>query len=108
MIPEIADFEVRRELLRGDMLRSITQLDQLGRQFSYLPLTTAAMRKAAEFWAQARQQGVPTAPDPHLDCDAILAAQAATIGDPSAIVATTNPIHVSRFVAADNWQNIQP
>jgi predicted nucleic acid-binding protein len=108
VIPEIADYEVRRELLRGGMTRSVVQLDQLAQQFVYLPLTTAAIRKAAEFWAQARQLGMPTAADPHLDCDVILAAQAAAIVDPQAVVATTNAAHISRFVAADHWQNIQP
>lgn len=108
VIPEIADYEVRRELIRGGMLRSVSQLDQLAASFTYLPLTTAAIRKAAEFWAQVRNRGLPTAGDPHLDCDAILAAQAATMNEPTAMVATTNALHISRFFPADHWLNIQP
>jgi predicted nucleic acid-binding protein len=108
VIPEIADYEVRRELLRGKMSRSVAQLDQLAAQLTYLPLTTAAVRRAAEFWAQARQQGMPTASDPHLDCDVILAAQAADLVNPNVIVATTNAAHIGRYVSADHWHSIQP
>jgi len=108
IVPEIADYEVRRELIRGGMLQSISQLDQLAKQLEYLPLTTAAMRRAAEFWAQARNQGQPTAADQRLDADAILAAPAVTLAPANVIVATSNVAHLARFVAADQWQNITP
>jgi hypothetical protein len=68
------------------------------------------MREAARCWAQARQQGQPTADDRTIDGDMILAGQALALG-PSAgevIVATTNVRHLARFVAADLWQNILP
>jgi predicted nucleic acid-binding protein len=108
IIPEIADYEVRRELLRANKTRGITRLDNLARSIEYLPLTTAAMRKAAELWSQARQQGQPTAGDKTIDGDMILVAQAITLGIPDVIVATTNLGHLSRFIAADLWQNIDP
>ena len=108
IVPEIADYEVRRELIRGKKLRGLRQLDQLGGMLDYLPLTTAAMRKAAEFWAQARQQGRPTAANQALDADVILAGQAAMLIPPNVIVATTNPGHISRFVSAARWQDINP
>ena len=73
----------------------------------YLPITTAAMRQAALFWAQARQQGQPTAGDKTIDGDIILVAQAATLDVPDVVVATTNVGHLSRFVSADLWQNIK-
>ncbi len=106
VIPEIADYELRRELLRAQKTRGLIRLDNLSFLFDYLPLSTAAMRQAARFWAQARQQGQPTASDNTIDCDMILAAQAVTLGDPNVIVATTNVKHLSRFVPADLWQNI--
>jgi hypothetical protein len=81
-------------------------LDALAGQVEYLPLTTAAMRQAAVFWAQARQQGQPTAGDKTLDGDMILAAQAATLGISDVVIATTNVGHLSRFVPAELWQNI--
>lgn len=108
LIPEIADYEVRRELIRAQRIQSLLRLDTLAQLFQYLPVSWNAWRKAAEFWAAARNQGQPTAGDPKLDCDAILAAQAATLNDPNAIIATTNVAHLSRFVPAADWQTIAP
>jgi hypothetical protein len=65
---------------------------------------------AAELWATARQQGRPTADAKDLDIDVILAAQALSFGPaPSdVVVATSNPKHLSQFVAAQNWNEILP
>ena len=106
MVPEIADYEVRRELLRARRTAGIARLDALITQVEYLAITTSAMRQAATFWAEARQQGRPTAADPALDGDVILAAQAATLGQVDVIVATTNARHLSRFVPAELWSDI--
>lgn len=106
IVPEIADYELRRELLRANKLSGLTNLESLIAQTKYLPISTTAMRQAAQFWAQARQQGQPTAGDRNIDADAILAAQAATLGEPDFIVATTNVRHLTRFVPADLWLNI--
>jgi predicted nucleic acid-binding protein len=107
VVPEITDYELRRELLRMAHGASIRRLDALAQATEYLPLTTAAMRKAAELWALARQQGQPTAGDNTIDADMILAAQALTLGGP-VVVATTNIGHLARFVSAEHWQNIHP
>ncbi|MFM9964078.1 MAG: PIN domain-containing protein [Planctomycetaceae bacterium] len=106
LVPEIADYEVRRELLRAKKERGIAKLDALVSSLVYLPLTTAAVRKAAECWAEARQQGRQTASDQSLDADVLLAGQALTLGD-EVIIATTNVGHLSRFVAAEEWHNIR-
>jgi predicted nucleic acid-binding protein len=74
-IPEIIDYEVRRELIRANRLASIRQLDQLLDLALYLPITTEAMRRSARLWAVARQTGQPTAHPQALDGDVILAAQ---------------------------------
>ena len=52
-----ADYEVRRELLRARKAEGLARLDALEEALEYLPLTSAAMRRAAELWAEARQQG---------------------------------------------------
>ena len=75
-------------------------------QVEFLPIRTPAMRRAAAFWAEARREGRPTAPDPALDGDVILAAQAATLDRAGVIVATTNPRHLARYVAAELWTEI--
>lgn len=106
IIPEIADYEVRRELLRANKTKGIARLDDLAKFLEYLPISTNVMRQAAQLWAQARQQGQPTASDKTIDGDMILVAQAMTIAIPDVVIATTNVGHLSRFVAAKLWQNI--
>ena len=107
-IPEIADYELRRELIRARKKPGIARLDALEASLEYLPLTTAAMRRAAELWAEVRQQGVPTADPKALDGDVILAAQALSTGLPSTdiVVATTNVGHLARLIPAALWQEI--
>lgn len=108
VLPEITDYEVRRELLRLQRPQSIQRLDYLAATLDYLPLTTAAMRQAAVLWAAARHQGQPMAGDDTIDCDMILLAQAQTMGVAQVIIATTNVGHLQRFLSADLWQNIVP
>lgn len=110
IIPEIVDYEVRRELLRSRKAASVVELDNLKADLTYLPLTTSALLKAASLWAQTRQQGKPTSHDENIDVDVILAAQALTSGVPLAdlVVATVNLRHISLFVTADLWTNIKP
>ena len=107
IVAEIADYEVRRSLIRRGSTRAISILDDLGLKLGYLPLTTVALRRAAELWAAARIAGQQTAPDLALDCDVILAAQALTLGEP-VIVATANTSHLSRYVPAAFWKSIAP
>ncbi len=87
VVPEIADYELRRELIRLNSQKALVNLDLLAQQLEYLPLDTPTLRRAAELWAQARQRGQQTAADPALDCDVILAAQALSLGG-NVIVAT--------------------
>ena len=105
IVPEIADYEVRRELLRANKTHGLARLDLLKDTLDYLPLTTEVMLKAAELWAQARNQGTPTADPKALDCDVILAAQALS---ENGIVATENVGHLSLFVEAKDWREILP
>ena len=54
LIPEIADYEVRRELLRAGRTKSVAELDHLRTWLAELAITTPVMRRAAELWALAR------------------------------------------------------
>jgi predicted nucleic acid-binding protein len=90
-VPEIADYEVRRELLRASKSQGIDRLDLLKSTIGYLPLTTWIMLQAAELWAEARRTGQSTADPKALGCDVILAAQALEVGG---IVATDNVGHL--------------
>lgn len=108
IIPEIADYELRRELLRTNKIKGIARLDDLDKFLKYLPISTSAMRQAAQLWAQARQKGKPTAGDKTIDGDMILVAQAMSLAMPNVVIATTNVGHLSRFIAAELWQNITP
>ena len=114
VIPEIAHYEVRRELFRiravGSLRRLEYYLDPSG-GLIHLTLTTDAMIKAAEFWALLRQSGIPTSSPDALDADAILAGQAALAGQPgdTVTIATTNLAHLNRFpgIDAENWDQIR-
>jgi len=110
ILPEIADYEVRRELLRANKLAGIRRLNEckLG-WLEYLPITTPVILKAAELWATSRQAGMPTADPKELDGDVILAAQALLLrgGGEEVVIATTNVGHLSRFVDAREWPDIQ-
>jgi predicted nucleic acid-binding protein len=110
VIPEIADYEVRRELIRVGATAGITRLDRLLARFPLLILDRPALLRAAELWALVRRAGLPTAHPHSLDGDAILAGQVLTaIGDvDDAIIATKNVGHLGRFpgIDAQPWDTI--
>ena len=108
IIPEIADYEVRRELLRAGLLKSVHRLDNLKQTLEYIPIQTDTILLAANLWAEARKTGQPTADPKALDGDVILAAQARLLCNDitEAIVATTNVAHLSRFITALDWHQI--
>jgi predicted nucleic acid-binding protein len=108
VIPEVADYEVRRELLRAGKDRGLARLDALKRLLGYTPITTAAMLRAAEFWAAARRMGRQSANDTSLDADMILAAQAACLDCPGddVVIAMTNVRHLTLFASARVWRDI--
>ena len=103
-LPEIIDYELRRELLRANKAQGLSRLDLLKGSLPYLPITTPIMLKAAELWADVRRRGMPTADPKALDCDVILAAQALVV---NGIVATENVAHLSRLVRAKHWRDIE-
>lgn len=108
VVPEIADYEVRRELLRRRSPGRIGRLNRLHHHFEYQPLDTWTMQRAAELWAQARHTGRPTAGDDSIDADMILIAQAEMLAAPNTVIATTNLRHLQPFFPAELWTNIAP
>ena len=112
-VPEVADYEVRRGLIKGGATAGggLGRLDALASIYQYLPIDTATMRRAAELWAHVRNAGLPTAHPRALDADAVLAAQATMAAGPgdAVIVATENRAHIGRFPgidAAEPWRSI--
>lgn len=110
LVPEIVDYEIRRELLRIGKTSALAALESFldavpGR---LLPLHSDALRLAADLWAKARQQGIPTADRHALDVDVILAAQVLAHGFQPAdfVVATSNVTHLARLVPAEQWSSI--
>ncbi len=107
------DYEVRRELRLYGKTRGLRNLDALAAPGRYLPLTTEAMRQAADFLADLRRIGLPTADRLALDADVILCAQAAAL-DPAAfglpgasvVIATGNVGHLVRLADARRRQDI--
>lgn len=114
VLPEIADYELRRELLRSKKTLGLRRLDALRDELHFLPIDSAVMQTAAELWALARLEGKPAATDAALDGDMILIAQsraAARIYAPqnqsaNAVIASTNARHLSLFSDAHHWQDI--
>ena len=110
ILPEITDYELRRELLRANKLAGIRRLDECKLHLlEYLPITTPVILKAAQLWAESRQAGLPTADPKELDGDVILAAQGLLVGEggEKVVIATTNVGHLSRFVDARQWRDIE-
>ncbi len=106
VIPEIADYEVRRSLILNGASKFIQRLDELYiwskdiPSITYLPINARSMRIAAELWAQARREHRPTADDKALDGDVILAAQSQEFCRDSDDwqILTANVAHITRYV----------
>jgi predicted nucleic acid-binding protein len=102
LVSEVADYELRRELLRVGSTLGIARLDELGRALRYVPVSTAAWRCGAWLWSDARNTGNVTAPPEALDGDTLIAAQAIEEG---AAVLTTNTRHFDMLgVRAFEWR----
>ena len=111
LVPESADYEVRRSLIRINSGQSLAQLDRLVATFGYLPLDTNAWRCAAELWAEARCHGINTDGDNRIDFDVVLCAQARLLArsEPDVWVATNNIGHLGLlYPQARLWDEITP
>ena len=109
VLPEIADYEIRRELLRGKKINGLKKLDELKSAIYYYPIDSEIMLTAAQLWAESRQRGMPTADARELDGDVILAAQAIQLQAKGyeVTIVTTNVGHLAQFVTASHWQDLK-
>src|SRR5688500_16410000 len=93
-VPSVADFEVRRELIRLGRTSSLDGLDVFNHAVSerLLSISDSTLRIAAGMWANARNAGTPTGDPKELDCDVLIAAQALSLDLPVGdwVVATSN------------------
>jgi predicted nucleic acid-binding protein len=110
----ICDFEVRRSLrlseIQGSSITGIPNLDSLNNTIDFISVDLEITRLAADLWAVARRNGIPTAANEKLDADLIICATCQSLEENNpgrtVIVATTNVKHLSRFVTAATWQEI--
>jgi predicted nucleic acid-binding protein len=103
VVPEITDYEVRRNLILAGLTASLARLDALKMTLAYQSIDTFVMLKAAELWAEARNRGRTTADPKELNGDVILAAQALQVGG---IIVTENAGHLQQFVEAKTWKEL--
>lgn len=98
LIPEIVDYELRRQLLLNNREKSISRLDAFIKNRLIL-INRETILKACELWAWIRQQGLPTADSKNIDGDVILVAQAILQKEfyDQVIIVTENVKHLSRF-----------
>jgi len=98
-VPQICDYELRRELILQNFTKSIGRLDRFQQQNQFLPLSEDDFFEAAEIWAGLRKTGQPTSDDRGLDGDVILAAQAISQQQEfeQVIILTENERHIPRF-----------
>jgi predicted nucleic acid-binding protein len=110
VVPAIADYELRRELIRAGKIAGLRRLDAVRIGLEFDPITQPALDRAAELWAVVRAGGQPTSAYEALDGDSILAAQALlAVGPGDAVtIATSNVGHLARFVDAKVWTAIKP
>jgi len=111
-VPEIIDYELRRKLLhlgyrqrqtRKWAREALAGLDEWV-SIGYIPLTTKALRLAADIWAQTRANGQLRGPEDDLDVDVILAAQARQAGGR---ILTTNEKHFRNIADVFDWKTVQ-
>ncbi|MFO0812752.1 MAG: nucleic acid-binding protein [Gemmatales bacterium] len=95
LISEVADYEVRRELIRLIQKQQLpaSRLTRLDALQSFCPLTLLThsnWQQAAELWASMRNQGIPTSELASLDADVLVISQTLEL---DATVVTVNPKH---------------
>lgn len=109
VLPELADYEVRRGLLHKEAVAQLRRLDELKQDLAYQPITTDIMMQAARVWADAKGRGRQFTHDHALSGDAILIAQTQALGDKRSVtVISSNARHLRPYVRAMGWHTFEP
>jgi toxin FitB len=75
-VPEIIDYELRRNLELENLQKSISLLSQFQQRRQLISLESEDLIRAAELWAWCRKQGSTTTENKGIDIDVILVSQA--------------------------------
>ena len=104
-VPEICDYEIRRNLILENLDKSIRKLNKFRKTDRLIFFNSDTMMIASEIWAEIRKQGNPTENKDNLDGDVILAAQACQLKRyyELVIVLTTNAKDLAKF----NYLNLK-
>ncbi len=112
-VPEIADFALRRVLLRAGETAALARLDAFlaAEPDRFLPLATPALRLAASLWAKAPPRDKRRSPSVTLTEDMMLAAQARLLatsarGLSPILIATDRPDRFRSLAPAHLWREI--
>ena len=118
LVPEIVYYELRRELRRTELKngrpgQGLANLETFATNAGIVPITSDVIRLATEFWAEARHNHFQGAPDPALDGDMILCAQARLLepqdwglAEADVVIVTENVKHLTHFANAQHWRGI--
>lgn len=111
---ELCFYELKRSLIlavkTGGTNKGIEKLEMIENFVDFLEIDRIVAELAAEFWAEARLQGQPTADEKNIDIDMMIMAHWRLLSESFpgryVVIATTNVRHLSLFANAEEWQNI--
>lgn len=118
VVPEITYYELRRELRRAELKsgvpsRGLVGLEAFAADAGIVPITSGVILLATELWAEARHKHFQGAPDPALDGDMILCAQARLLrpegwglAGAEVVIVTENAKHLTHFATALHWRDV--
>ena len=97
----VAEYELRRELVRNHSVRALDALENLAERLPYVPMDRPMWKCAAVVWADQVAKG--RMPAQGISGDTLLAAQALVV---RAVVITENLKHFEGIVLAMSWTDV--
>jgi predicted nucleic acid-binding protein len=99
LISVLADYELRRVLIRRGANASLARLDDLTRSIRYIPVTAENVRRAAEISARLAADGQHVS-----DVDSLMAAQA--IAEGAVLVTSDRSLQKVPGLTAKDWSEL--